>query len=66
MTTTTKPELIPMCLKCGTMHYFCNCYGGPTLPNPAFQAWREKFDNETATQEDLDTLKLLKDFGYID
>jgi|6_EtaG_2_1085325.scaffolds.fasta_scaffold27831_2 hypothetical protein len=66
MTTTTKPKLIPMCLKCDTMHYFCHCYGGPTLPNPTFQAWREKFDNETATQEDLDTLKLLKDFGYID
>ena len=31
MATTTKPKLIPMCLKCDTMHYFCECYGGLTM-----------------------------------
>ena len=44
---TTKPELIPMCMRCDTMHHFCNCRGGPYIPSPEFQAWREKFDAET-------------------
>jgi len=43
----TKPQPIPMCIRCDTIHHFCDCRGGPYIPSPEFQAWMEKFDAET-------------------